>query len=80
MSWDPQLLKYLWMDGTLVDSPTYQPWSSVDHPSSSNTDLCVYVINSAGNLTWHQANCRNGYWYVCEAPPCDSGHYCTDVV
>ena len=62
--------RWEWADGSSPGS--YQPWASGYPPNGANSQTCAFVDS---NLNWQATDCRNGYLYVCEAPPLDSMHY-----
>ena len=73
MKWDSFSNAYRWGDGTLVSGP-YQPWyGNMTHQSGRD---CVYVYDINNQLQWVGTDCRNGFFYACQAAPCDSTYYC----
>ena len=71
LSYDSVYRQWVWSDGSALGN--YAPWVGGSTPNGANGATCAYV-NS--NQQWVATDCRNGYYYVCETPACDSVHYC----
>lgn len=70
--YDPSYQKWMWADGSSLGS-SYQPWVNGVTPSGASPATCAFVNM---NQQWVATDCRNGYYYVCQTPACNSMRYC----
>ncbi|PAV74139.1 hypothetical protein WR25_06762 isoform D [Diploscapter pachys] len=67
--------RFVWSDpdSTMLDG-SVALWDTNQPDFSNPNNQCVDVLT--GNGKWAMADCRTGLYSICEAPPCDSVHYC----
>ncbi|PAV74415.1 hypothetical protein WR25_02417 [Diploscapter pachys] len=66
---------FIWSDpnSTVLDNSAAL-WSPGEPNLSNPNNQCVYTL--VGSHKWAMADCRSDLNSICEAPPCDSVHYC----